>query len=875
MIGERVGQYRILDKIGEGGMGVVWKARDENLERFVALKFLTNIDAQSRDRFKQEARAASALNHPGIVTVHDILEHNGQPCIVMEYIDGRPLDQAIPFGGMPAKEVIRIGAQIAEALSAAHHAGIIHRDLKPSNVIVMRDGRPKLLDFGLAKRHCASVPDDSTLTVSNPQTAKGMILGTVNYMSPEQAQGQTVDTRSDIFSLGLLLYEMATGRKAFAGETMMATVTSILRDDPKPISQENLAVPSELERVVVQCLRKDPERRLQTALDIRNALEEVRHEIESGSMRAPAVAVQQPKSPKWLWWALAGVLIIASAGVGFLAQRPKRVDATAAPLTVRTLGNLPGRKQMPIFSNDGNAVVFAWDGGHEGQNSEIYMMQLEGGSPLRIKSHDASEWPQCFSPDGRRLYFNRQSENGYSSYWMPALGGDETLVTNGIITDISPDGRSALVVRQSSDAKDQQGIFVLDFSTGMQHKLGENFGTANPKFSADGKWVFVPNGPDRDHLSLHRVPVGGGKLEKVQWPGLGEDVERVEAVEFSPRRHRMLIAGRQKATNALISFIADADGSNAKRLPGSIRPGSLSPDGRQMVFVRNALGVPIYRAAAFPARGRPVTPEKVFATPGEEYGPRISPDGRHVVVASYRSGHWGIWLWNAAMTDGRPVFAREGGTAGSPAWSPDGRWIAFDARTRSAAGDIWIMPVDGEPRVLVDRPIENITPCFDPTSQWVYFTSTRTGSLQIFKVPVAGGTASQVTKGGGFRCHFSEDGRYIYYLKSRAGGEIWRLELATNLEEPVVPDMKSSDWQVLRDGIYMLDSGTNSQFGTAARLADAKFYRFATRKTEDLGFRTPRPAAPIGIDVSPDRKWVYYSQVDSSTSELYLVENLP
>ena len=332
MIGERVGQYRILDKIGEGGMGVVWKARDENLERFVALKFLTNIDAQSRDRFKQEARAASALNHPGIVTVHDILEHNGQPCIVMEYIDGRPLDQAIPFGGMPAKEVIRIGAQIAEALSAAHHAGIIHRDLKPSNVIVMRDGRPKLLDFGLAKRHCASVPDDSTLTVSNPQTAKGMILGTVNYMSPEQAQGQTVDTRSDIFSLGLLLYEMATGRKAFAGETMMATVTSILRDDPKPISQENLAVPSELERVVVQCLRKDPERRLQTALDIRNALEEVRHEIESGSMRAPAVAVQQPKSPKWLWWALAGVLVIASAGVGFLAPEAQtsRCDGCSA-----------------------------------------------------------------------------------------------------------------------------------------------------------------------------------------------------------------------------------------------------------------------------------------------------------------------------------------------------------------------------------------------------------------------------------------------------------------------------------------------------------------------------------------------------------------
>jgi Tol biopolymer transport system component len=875
MIGERVGQYHIVDKIGSGGMGVVWKARDENLGRFVALKFLTNIDVPSRDRFKREARAASALNHPGIVTIHDILEHNGQPCIVMEYIEGRPLNEAIPVGGMPAVEVIRMGAQIAEALNVAHHAGIIHRDLKPSNVIINQDGRLKLLDFGLAKQAEATAGDDSTMTSSGGGSQPGMILGSVHYMSPEQAQGLPVDTRSDIFSLGAVLYEMATGRKAFAGDTMISTIMAIVRDEPMPINQDKAVMPHELERVVKQCLRKDPGRRVQTALDVRNTLEELGEAVARGSMRTQVIAVQQPKPRKRQLWALAGGLVAIGVGAWFFTPKPKRINPAAAPLIVRPLGNLPGRKQLPIFSNDGNAVIFAWDGGHEGRNSDIYMMQLEGGNPLQIKTHASSEWPQCFSPDGRRLYFNRQSESGYSSYWMPALGGDETLVTDGIVTDISPDGRSAVLVRLSSAAKDQLGIFVLNLMTGSERKVGENFGTTNPRFSADGKWVFVPNGPDRDHLSLHRVPVGGGKLEKVQWSSLGDDVERVEAVEFSPRRNRMRIAARQKATNVLISFIADPDGSNPKRLPASIGAGSLSPDGRQMVCVRNVFGVPIYRAAAFPARGLPVPPQKVFETPGEEYAPRFSPDGRHILVASYRSGHWGIWLWNAAMTDGRPVFSREGGTAGSPTWSPDGKWIAFDARTRSAAGDIWIMPVDGQPRVLVDRPVENITPCFDPTSQWVYFTSTRTGSLQIFRVPIAGGPVTQVTKGGGFRCHFSEDGRYIYYLKSRAGGEIWRLELATNVEEPVVPEMKSSNWQVLRDGIYMIDSGANSQFGTAARMGDARFYRFATKSIEDLGFRTPKPAALIGIDLSPDRKWVYYSQVDISTSELYLVDNLP
>src|ERR1035438_6761724 len=220
MKGESVAQYLILDKIGEGGMGAVWKARDGKLGRVVALKLLSRVDPQSRDRFLVEARAASALNHPGIVTIYEILEHDGRPCIVMEYIEGRPLDRVIPPAGMPAAEVIRMGGQIADALHAAHQAGIIHRDLKPSNVIVMADGRTKLLDFGLAKVIDQASADGDTQSLVSANTMPGTILGTVNYMSPEQAQGIAVDIRSDIFSLGAVLYEMATGHKAFAGDTI-------------------------------------------------------------------------------------------------------------------------------------------------------------------------------------------------------------------------------------------------------------------------------------------------------------------------------------------------------------------------------------------------------------------------------------------------------------------------------------------------------------------------------------------------------------------------------------------------------------------------------------------------------------------------------
>jgi eukaryotic-like serine/threonine-protein kinase len=881
MKGETVAQYLILDKIGEGGMGAVWKARDGKLGRIVALKILSNVDTQSRDRFLLEARSASALNHPGIVTIYEVLEHRGRPCIVMEYIEGRPLDGVIPPGGMPAFELIRTGVQIADALHAAHHAGIIHRDLKPGNVIMMADGRTKLLDFGLAKVIDGASVDGVTQSWSGANTVAGTILGTVNYMSPEQAQGMPVDIRSDIFSLGALLYEMATGRQAFAGETRISTITSILRDDPKPISRESAAVPRELERVIARCLRKDPERRFQTAQDVRNALEDLREEIlrdemTSGSMSAPVIAARQRKSPTWLMWALAGGLVAAGAGVWLLAPGHKPEDRATAPLTVRPLANLPGQKQLPIFSADGNEVVFAWDGGQEGQNSNIYMMQLEGGTPLQITHHSASAWPGAFSPDGRRLYFSRQSGSGFAAYWVPALGGAETWVADGILTDISPDGRSCALVRLSGSDPGQGGIFVRDLETGVERRLGENFGAMDPKFSPDGKWVFVPHGPTRDSLSVHRVPIGGGKLESVPFRNLGDDIDRVVAIELSSRRTRMRLDAREKVTNRRISFIANADGSEPQRLPLSIEPGGLSPDGRQMVSVRNAFVARPYRAEAFPPRGRPAIPQTVSASSNAEYSPRISPDGSGLLLSTFRAGRWEIWKWDIAMTDGRPLFSRVGGTAGSPAWSPDGKWIAFDARTKRAGADIWLVEAaGGEPKMLYDHSGDEVTPCFDPTSQWIYFTSSQTGTLQLFRGLVTGGPPTQVTQGGAFTCQFSPDGHYIYYLKTRQGGEIWRLDLATTREELVVPEMKSRNWKVLRDGIYMMDSQSNSQVGTAARVADARFYRFATRKIEDLGFRTAKTIAYTGIDLSPDGKWVYYSQVDSATSELYLVENLP
>ncbi len=286
IIGTRVAHYQILQYLGEGGMGVVFKARDSHLDRFVAIKFLLKEDARdpsSKRRFIQEAKAASALNHPNIVTVHDIDSDQGHDFIVMEYVAGKTLGRIIPRKGIPLNQALKYAIQIADALARAHAAGIIHRDVKPANIIVDDHGLVKILDFGLAKLTEKPVTLDAT-TVAEPMTGEGMLLGTAGYMSPEQAEGKPVDARTDIFSFGDVLYEMVTGQKAFQRDSMLATLAAILRDEPPQPSEVTEGIPHAVERVITMCLRKDPDRRWQSMLDVRNALEELKEESDSGRL---------------------------------------------------------------------------------------------------------------------------------------------------------------------------------------------------------------------------------------------------------------------------------------------------------------------------------------------------------------------------------------------------------------------------------------------------------------------------------------------------------------------------------------------------------------------------------------------------------------
>jgi len=339
MIGTTLAHYEILEKLGEGGMGVVYRARDQLLDRLVAIKVLPENKVGDDDRlrrFAQEARTASALNHPNIITIHDIACDGTTQYIVMEYVRGKTLDHLIPHKGMRLGEVLKIGIQVAEAVAAAAEAGVVHRDLKPGNIMVSESGLVKVVDFGLAKlasRTEVLSEQSSTLAMSGEtaHTQDGAILGTLSYMSPEQAEGKPADGRSDIFSFGAVLYEMVTGQQAFGGTTKMSKLSAVIREEPKLPSTMAVGTPRDLEKIIARCLRKDPERRFQHMSDVRVALVELKEESESGTLTSP-VTPRKRTGAKWIFATAGMVMLISGASVVWIRERPA---APAAELESR------------------------------------------------------------------------------------------------------------------------------------------------------------------------------------------------------------------------------------------------------------------------------------------------------------------------------------------------------------------------------------------------------------------------------------------------------------------------------------------------------------------------------------------------------------
>jgi len=541
MIGETIDRYHVVEKLGQGGMGVVYKARDTLLGRFVALKVLppdSVADPERRRRFIDEAKAASALQHPGIVAVHDVLSADGQDTIVMEYVAGETLERRMGQRALPLSRGLRYAEQVADALARAHAAGIVHRDIKPSNVMVTEDDTVKILDFGLAKLAEAPFPGDDELTVSRGQaehlSREGAIAGTLAYMSPEQSAGRPVDARTDVFSFGVLLYEMLTGRHPFRRGSQLETLSAIREAAPEPPTRVAPGLPPEAERAILRCLHKEPSRRWQSMSDLKSVLQDLREDSESGRAKGIAAPATEKRSRAWLWWS-AAALAVATAAVGaFLLYR--RSPTVAAPLELARLTYDTGLTSDPTISADGKLIAYASDRSGEG-HLDIWVQLSNHPQPARLTRDPADDSQPSISPDGSRIAF-RSERDGGGIYVVGTLGGEERKVADrGLLPRFSPDGTQIAYMEDAGWAPRRLKMFLVAAEGGPPRPFQPDFavhslpGSAGPLWSPDGRFLLFSgvNLREKGRADWWVAPADGGPAVST---GAASSLPRIDFVQY-------------------------------------------------------------------------------------------------------------------------------------------------------------------------------------------------------------------------------------------------------------------------------------------------------------------------------------------------------
>ncbi len=731
--GQRLLHYRLIEKIGEGGMGVVWRAEDTKLGRQVALKVLPQsmaADPDRRARFEREARAVAALNHPNIVTLYSVEESDGIHFITMELVDGPKLTQLLPRGGFALNRLLEIAIPLADAVSRAHRAGITHRDLKPDNVMIDAEGRLRVLDFGLAKlQGPTEAAEVAHLPTATAMTGEGKIVGTVAYMSPEQAEGKPVDHRSDIFSLGTILYEMATGKRPFHGDTSMSTIGAILKDEPSAVNEINPALPRHAGRILHRCLAKDPDRRYQTALDLRNELEALKGEIDSGVHDAgpvPAVPASRPGARPILVGAgaVAVVAIAVLVAVG-LRDRGASVPAIydSRPITATTACDI-----SPSWSQDGKYISFSR---RESGSNDVYVKPVAGGEAVVRAQGPGDQDCARWSPDGALLAYVSTEHAGTPIFLVPPDGGTprELIATDLTALDYrvafvmgdrpwSGDGRTLLTAKATPTA--QIAIHGVEIATGKAQQI--SFPSAHdddysPSYSFDGKRIAFLRSTERG-IVLMALPAERGEAEILYGDESADEAIDLGTFAWRPDNRRVVF-GARRGINVHLFEVDLATRKVDQLTSGTGYSGlaSVSADDRLVYSWGPHHDTFLYVVDVASGEREQLTSHSM-----NNDGARFSPDGRSIAYASDRTGDQEIWLHHL---DGRPEtqFTEHPESGGNPEWSPDGRRLVFLSSRQGEVSKLFVANADGGggARLLVDQAINSGrggASVFDPIVRW-------------------------------------------------------------------------------------------------------------------------------------------------------------
>jgi eukaryotic-like serine/threonine-protein kinase len=849
--GTRLGPYEIIAPIGEGGMGEVYRAKDSRLGREVAVKVLPehlSASPEIRARFEREAKSISSLNHPNICSLFDVGHEGDVEYLVMELVQGETLAARLGKGPMPLAALLQTGTEIADALDCAHRQGIVHRDLKPANIMMTKSG-VKLLDFGLAKHREAVVQNEISHLTSMPTegsparalTEQGTIMGTFQYMSPEQLEGGEADARADIFAFGCVLYEMATGAKAFSGKSRASLIGAILRDAPPAISSIQPMTPPALDRLVQTCMAKDPEDRFQTAHDVRLQLQWI---AEGGSqVGAPAVVVHRRKSREKVAWGLASAFLILAValGVGFTLRAPK------AESPVRFQFVLPAGLsvvQAPRISPDGKNLAFSAVGA-DGKTM-IWIRPLEALDPRPVPGTEGANFRPFWAPDSRHVGFiaggklKKVDISGAPPQTIcdAPTGADGAWGKNGVILF---DGSASDPIRKvpasggipQEAAHQEEGTslgwpcFLPDGRHFLYYQFGGGKGGAVMIGDLDSK-EKPKKLLDTDSLAYYAPPgnllyVKEGTLVAQPFKAsslkvTGEPVPLAENMgaqgnglaDFSVSDDGVLVYRAGLSTDDRLVWM-DRSGKELSEVGGAGHYGttSLSPEGTRLAMeMKDARSNNYDIWVRDLARG--VTSRLTFDAV-DSRRPLWSPDGRRIVFDANSKGGPSLREKDASGTGPAREIWSCGDAVIASDWSKDGRFIAVDRLSKNESWDIWAVPTDAtsKPFPVIAGQFAELLPVFSPDGRYIAYMSNETGRFEIYVQQFPGpGGKWQVSANGGLEPHWSADGKTIYFRSPDSKIMTVPVDAGANFaagvpqplfSAPILPGQRRNDFVVTKD----------------------------------------------------------------------------